>query len=258
MAGIAADRKPLLDKLRAYRPSDAHEARMAEQLRRFVEAHADCFERSLAIGHVTGSAWIVDRDRTHALVTHHRKLEKWLQLGGHADGDSDILRVALREAREESSLQAIRPVSEQIFDVDIHAMAPARGSEPAAHFHYDVRFLFEADREAALAVSEESRSLAWVPLDQVAELNGEESVLRMVRKTVGKAKVPGFHLMRGARATRPRLPKITAIAGPEKGQEFLSIPFRGVITGMDSWGMLPESLNRLIIRCAAMRRLFSP
>ncbi len=134
---------------------------------------------------MTGSAWIVDCERTHALLTHHRKLDKWLQLGGHADGDPDILRVALREAREESSLEAIRPVSEEIFDVDIHAI-PARGGEPA-HFHYDVRFLLEADRAAALAVSEESRSLAWVPLDRVAELNGEESVLRMVRKTVGKA-----------------------------------------------------------------------
>src|ERR1019366_3306840 len=122
MAGVAAGRTPLLDKLRAYRPSDAHEARMAEQLRLFVEAHADCFERSLAIGHVTGSAWIVDRDRTHTLLTHHRKLDKWLQLGGHADGDLDILRVALREAREESGLEAIRPVSEEIFDVDIHTI----------------------------------------------------------------------------------------------------------------------------------------
>jgi 8-oxo-dGTP pyrophosphatase MutT (NUDIX family) len=184
MAGVGADRKPLLDKLSAYRPADPYEARMAEQLRGFVEAHADCFERSLAIGHVTGSAWIIDRERTHALLTHHRKLDKWLQLGGHADGDPDILRVALREAREESSLEEVRPVSEEIFDVDIHTI-PARGSEPE-HFHYDVRFLFEADRGSALAVSEESRSLAWVPLDRIAEFNGEQSVLRMVAKTATK------------------------------------------------------------------------
>jgi 8-oxo-dGTP pyrophosphatase MutT (NUDIX family) len=181
MAGVAADRKPLLDKLSAYRPAGAYETQMAEQLRRFVEAHADCFERSLAIGHVTGSAWIVDRERTHTLLTHHRKLDKWLQLGGHADGDSDILSVALREAREESGLEAIQPVSEEIFDVDIHTI-PARGAEPE-HFHYDVRFLFEADRGAPLAVSEESRSLAWVALDRIAEWNAEESVLRMASKS---------------------------------------------------------------------------
>src|SRR5215510_11521790 len=98
---------------------------MTAALRQFVAANPNCFERSLQIGHVTGSAWIVDLDRTHALLTHHRKLNKWLQLGGHADGDPDILRVALREAREESNLDAIRPVSENIFDVDIHVI-PAR------------------------------------------------------------------------------------------------------------------------------------
>ena len=154
---------------------------MADRLRQFVEAHADCFERSLTVGHVTGSAWILDRERAFALLTHHRKLDKWLQPGGHADGDPDILRVAMWEAREESGLDEIRSVSEEIFDVDIHAI-PARGRE-AAHLHYDVRFVLEADRNAPLEVSEESRSLAWVPLDRIAQLNPEESITRMVAKT---------------------------------------------------------------------------
>jgi len=174
-------RESLLNKLKVHTPWDAHEAAMAEALRQFVMAHADCFERSLPTGHITGSAWIVDRSRTHALLTHHRKLNKWLQLGGHADGDSDILRVALREAREESNLDAIRLVSEDIFDVDIHVI-PARRREPE-HLHYDVRFLLEADRGAPLTVSEESRSLAWIPLDEISRLNPEESVARMVAKT---------------------------------------------------------------------------
>ena len=137
--------------------------------------------RSLAIGHVTGSVWVIDRERSCALLTHHRKLDKWLQPGGHADGDPDILRVALREAREESGLEAIQAVSEQIFDIDIHTI-PARGREPE-HLHYDVRFLIEADRGAPLAVSEESRSLAWIPLGRIVELNPEESIARMVAKT---------------------------------------------------------------------------
>jgi 8-oxo-dGTP pyrophosphatase MutT (NUDIX family) len=174
-------RAPLLDKLRAHRPADAREAEMTARLAQFVAAHSDCFERSLLEGHVTGSAWIVDRERAHALLTHHRKLNKWLQLGGHADGDPDILRVSLREAREESNLDSVRPVSERIFDVDIHAI-PARGAEPA-HLHYDVRFLLEADRAAPLVVSHESRALAWVPFDAIAALNADESISRMVAKT---------------------------------------------------------------------------
>jgi len=174
-------RRPLLEKLDAYEPGDAREVQMAGALRQFVAAHADCFERSLAIGHVTGSAWVVDRERASVLLTHHRKLDKWLQPGGHADGDPDILRVALREVREECGLKAIHPVSEGIFDIDIHAI-PARGSE-CEHLHYDVRFLVEADRNEPLALSEESRSLAWVLLDEIARLNPEESLSRMVAKT---------------------------------------------------------------------------
>jgi 8-oxo-dGTP pyrophosphatase MutT (NUDIX family) len=174
-------RRPLLEKLSAYRAAGDHERGMAGRLRAFVEAHADCFERSLAEGHVTGSAWVVDGERGHALLTHHRKLGKWLQLGGHADGDPDILRVALREAREESNLDSIAAVSEEIFDIDIHVI-PARGAEPE-HLHYDVRFLLEADRGAPLLASHESRSLAWVELGKVGALNPEESMARMVRKT---------------------------------------------------------------------------
>jgi 8-oxo-dGTP pyrophosphatase MutT (NUDIX family) len=176
-------RKALLDKLSVYEPCDRHEAEMADALRQFVAAHADCFERSLLIGHVTGSAWVIDYTRTSALLTHHRKLGKWLQPGGHADGDPDILRVAMREALEESGLADIRPVSDRIFDIDIHAI-PARRGEPK-HLHYDVRFLLEADANAPLAMSEESRSLAWARLERIVQLNPEESVARMVAKTRG-------------------------------------------------------------------------
>jgi 8-oxo-dGTP pyrophosphatase MutT (NUDIX family) len=153
---------------------------MRRELVEFVEAHENCFERSLQIGHVTGSAWIVDPDRTHTLLHHHGKLDRWLQLGGHADGDSDVRNVALREAREESGLTSVRPVSADIFDVDVHCI-PARGAEPE-HFHYDVRYLFEADRSEPLRITNESKDLQWVRLDRVEELTQEESILRMVRK----------------------------------------------------------------------------
>ena len=90
---------------------DAHEAAMTADTIRFVEAHADCCSRTQLSGHLTGSAWIVDASRTRTLLTHHRKLDKWLQLGGHADGDPDLLAVALREGREESGLTRLRPVT---------------------------------------------------------------------------------------------------------------------------------------------------
>lgn len=147
----------------------------------FVAEYPDCFERTLTVGHITGSAWIVDRERSHVLLTHHRKLDRWLQLGGHSDGDPDTLAVALREGYEESGLGCIRAVSDSIFDVDVHFI-PERKQEPG-HYHYDVRFLFEADRDAPLQISRESKDLAWVPLARVVELAPEESLLRMVRKS---------------------------------------------------------------------------
>jgi 8-oxo-dGTP pyrophosphatase MutT (NUDIX family) len=167
---------------------DAYEAAMVADTIAFVEAHEDCLLRTCAPGHLTGSAWIVDATRTRTLLTHHRKLDKWLQLGGHADGDPDLLAVAFREANEESGLTRVRAVSVEPFDVDRHRI-PARGSEPE-HFHYDLRFMIEADRAEALTVTSESKDLAWVEVAQVTALNPEESMARMVRKTLA----PGIDL----------------------------------------------------------------
>ena len=171
----------LLQRMVEYRPLDVHERSMVAHLRRFVMEHVDCLERTLSIGHITGSGWILDLEREHVLLTHHDRLDKWLQLGGHADGDPNVLRVAMREAREESGIDEIRPIHEAIFDVDVHAI-PARGTEPA-HEHYDVRFLLEADRKQPLRITPESKALAWVKLADVVQLTRERSVLRMVEKS---------------------------------------------------------------------------
>jgi 8-oxo-dGTP pyrophosphatase MutT (NUDIX family) len=138
-------RERLLEALLAHAPFDDAEARMRDEFFRFVEAHEDCFERTCVPGHVTGSAWIVNPARTRVVLLHHRKLDKWLQPGGHCDGDADVLRVALREANEETGLRNLRPLSEDIYDVDAHQI-PERKKTPA-HIHYDVRYLLEADED---------------------------------------------------------------------------------------------------------------
>lgn len=161
--------------------AEPRDAEWAAEFRRFALAEPECLLRTCAPGHFTGSAWIVDPARRRTLLTHHRKLGKWLQLGGHADGDGDLLAVARREALEESGLAEVRAVTGDIYDLDRHWI-PARKVEPA-HWHYDVRFFFEADPAAPLQVSHESKDLAWVDLAEVARLNPEESLLRLVRKT---------------------------------------------------------------------------
>lgn len=174
-------RTPLLQSLRAHRPFDATEMVHRENFLRFVRAHPACFERTLDVGHVTGSAWITDPARSRVLLLHHRKLDRWFQPGGHADGDPDVRAVALREATEETGL-AVTLAGEAIFDVDVHRI-PANARE-AAHVHYDVRFWFTADPAMPLAVNSEANALAWVPLEAVARYNSEESIARMVAKTL--------------------------------------------------------------------------
>ena len=173
-------RQTLLTLLADYRQQHALEAAVADELTEFVQANTDCFERSLLCGHVTGSAWLVNEDDTSVLLTHHKKLDRWLQLGGHADGDSNILNVALREAEEESGLQDIELARPGIFDIDIHPI-PARKSEPE-HFHYDVRFAFRATGDQRFVVSDESNHLAWVPIVELSTVVSDHSMLRMADK----------------------------------------------------------------------------
>ncbi len=181
----AAPSAALLAAIRDYalRPGESHDADIAAEFERFIAAQPDCLLRSCVPGHLTGSAWVVDGTRGRTLLTHHVKLDKWLQLGGHADGDPDLLAVALREAAEESGLTRLRPASAKIFDLDRHWI-PARKTDPA-HWHYDVRFMIEADASEPLVISNESKDLAWVEVARVAQLNPEESMVRMVRKTAG-------------------------------------------------------------------------
>lgn len=174
------NRQPLIDLLECYRARWSDERKTCERYLEFVSRNPDCFERSLEEGHVTGSAWIVNHAGTHVLLTHHRKLGQWFQLGGHADGESDVAKVAMQEAREESGLSELRFVSDQIFDIDIH-LIPARKSDPE-HFHYDVRFALQSVGSDAFTVSEESLDLAWVELASLADYTTEESMLRMARK----------------------------------------------------------------------------
>lgn len=146
----------------------------------FVRDHPDCAERALQVGHLTGSAWLVSADGQRILLTHHRKLNRWLQLGGHADGDLDLAAVALREALEESGLTDLL-VEPEIFDLDRHWI-PERVNEPG-HWHYDIRFVVRANGSEAFAVSDESHALAWREIAVIAEDEAwDESLRRMARR----------------------------------------------------------------------------
>jgi 8-oxo-dGTP pyrophosphatase MutT (NUDIX family) len=171
------------------------EAEVAQRFLAFAAAHVDCLLRSCVPGHITASAWILSPDRGSALLTHHRKLDRWLQLGGHVDGEPRIEAAALREAQEESGMSqfAFEAVGgEQLvpLDLDVHTI-PARGSEPR-HEHWDLRFLLRALPGQQLVQSPESNDLRWFPLAELPRVTTEESVLRLGRKAaaLGRTAAP--------------------------------------------------------------------
>jgi 8-oxo-dGTP pyrophosphatase MutT (NUDIX family) len=176
-------RADVIRDLRYYQARWPKESETVGRFIDFVSSQPDCYKRELQIGHVTGSAWVVNRAGTHVLLTHHKKLNLWVQLGGHADGDADVFRVARREAEEESGLDRLEPVSEQLFDIDVHQI-PARGNEPA-HLHWDLRYAFRTAGGEAYRVSEESHDLRWIEIKSLQSVTAEESMLRMSRKWIG-------------------------------------------------------------------------
>jgi 8-oxo-dGTP pyrophosphatase MutT (NUDIX family) len=169
----------VLRQLLDYRRRFPLESATIDRFEAFVKCEPRCFQRNCWAGHVTGSAWIISLEQTHVLLTHHRKLNRWLQLGGHSDGDSNPLRVACREAVEESGL-VVEPVCDALFDVDIH-LIPARQNDPA-HHHFDARYALRAVGSDAFRVSDESHALRWVKIDEMDVFTTEPSMLRMARK----------------------------------------------------------------------------
>ena len=183
-------RRPLLNMLECYRHAFPLETDVVDRIVALVEAHADCFERTCRPGHITGAAWILSADRRRCLLTHHRKLDRWLQLGGHADGQTLVEEVALREAREESGMTGfeILPIAGALLplDIDVH-LIPARYDAAGnlvedAHEHHDLRFLLVAHAGQQEVASDESHEIRWFTHDEVLRLTSEESVLRMLYK----------------------------------------------------------------------------
>jgi len=166
-------------ELARYRARWPGEAEVVDHFGALLGEGTGAFVRERLGGHFTASAWLVSADGGRALLTHHRKLDRWLQLGGHADGDCDLARVALKEAEEESGLRGLALVP-GVFDLDRHWIPEHKGVP--AHWHYDVRYVVRAQDEGYV-VSDESHDLAWRP---VAQLAGDPDADPSVRRMAGK------------------------------------------------------------------------
>ncbi len=176
-------------QLAAYAVRWPQQAGLADEFSTLLDDPENPFLRERLAGHFTGSAWLVSADGERVLLTHHRKLGRWLQLGGHADGERDLAQVALKEAEEESGLTALVLEDGELFDLDKHWI-PARPDVPG-HWHYDARYVVRALGSETFAVSEESLALAWREITDVANAvietpDGDDSLPRMAKRWLAR------------------------------------------------------------------------
>ena len=185
----------LLEELEAYRPwNDQEERDRAELLRRLRSGEA-LYTRDNAAGHLTASAWVVSPDLTQVLMAYHNLYDSWSWLGGHADGDRDLLAVSMREVREESGLTAVRPVSPHIYSLEILTVDghEKRGAYVSSHLHLNVTYLLEADENDALfSKTDENSGAAWFGLEDSLKASSEPWIRqRIYAKLNGKLKKQG-------------------------------------------------------------------
>lgn len=169
-----------------YEPSDVQEKEYKKCIIHFLDQYSNAFERSLEVGHITASAWLINKDNSKALLMHHRKLNIWVQLGGHCDGNTNALAVALKEAKEESGMIDIQPVKTDIFDIDVHFIP--ENKKEKAHYHYDIRFLLQVQSDENFRGNEESHALLWVDKQRSSLPTQERSVIRMFDKWINISK----------------------------------------------------------------------
>jgi 8-oxo-dGTP pyrophosphatase MutT (NUDIX family) len=162
--------------------SSADEAAHRDRMLALLDGAPDCFLRSCFPGHFTGSALVVSADGSRVLLHHHKFLDRWLQFGGHCDGEADVLRVAIREAEEESGIAGLIVTSRRPFDLDIHAIPanPKRGEPP--HEHCDIRYVLIAPEGAEPAVSDESHALRWFTPEEMLALPLDGGLRRLTEK----------------------------------------------------------------------------
>ncbi len=173
-------KKQLLEQLENYKSYDIEEQTSVNIVIDFMKNNTIVTGKKNTRGHLTGSAFITNKSKTKVLLTHHKKLNLWVQLGGHVDDGETVFEAAYREGIEESGLQTLQFHNQEIFDIDVH-MIPAR-KQDKEHYHHDLRYLFFADENDPIIVSDESQDVKWIPLDMIHQYTKETSLIRMVHK----------------------------------------------------------------------------
>ena len=180
----------IVEEIKKYRPCNEQEQRDKAVILAFLENNEDAFLRSNLIAHMTASSWIVNPERTKTLMVYHNIYDSWSWTGGHADGETDLLAVALKEAREETGIAHVRPVSPEIFSLEVLTVDghEKRGAYVPSHLHLNVTYLLEAEESDTLHIcKEENSGVAWFTLEEALKASTEPwFVERIYKKLNGK------------------------------------------------------------------------
>lgn len=175
----------IVEEIKKYRPCNAQEQRDQALILDFLEKNGDAFLRSNLLAHMTASSWIVNPERTKTLMVYHNLYDSWSWTGGHADGETDLLSVALREAREETGIEHVRPLSPEIFSLEVLTVDghEKRGEYVPSHLHMNVTYLLEAEESDTLHICrEENSGVAWFTLEEALKASTEPWFVERIYK----------------------------------------------------------------------------
>ncbi len=171
----------LINLLQQYSSGYIEELNYKTRMLEVLNICDDCFERGCRVGHFTASSWLLDHQLRRVLLMHHVKLDRWLQLGGHCDGNYNVLSVAIKEAQEESGIKNITALSDKIFDIDIHLTPQIKDDAP--HYHFDIRFLLKVVETSQIVRNHEANALQWFDLHNDKLPVTDDSMQRMLVKS---------------------------------------------------------------------------
>lgn len=181
----------LKEQLEKFVPINSQEIKDKEMFLYYLNKFEDVLTRKNEIAHFTSSAFVLNKDRDKALMIHHNIYNSWTWTGGHADGESNLLEVALREVNEETGIHSAKPITSEIFVIDTLPVLghEKRGKYVPAHIHLSVAYLFEADEKEKLFVKEDENSdVKWISIDQIIGCSTEPYMKRVYEKIIDKIK----------------------------------------------------------------------
>ena len=181
-----------IEEIEKYVPINEQEIKDKEIILNYIRNNKDVLTRENEVAHITSSGFIVNKTRDKVLMIHHNIYNSWGWTGGHADGDSDLIKVSIKEAKEETGIKEARPITNDICSIDILPVNAhiKRGKYVASHLHLSVAYILEADENEELVVKEDENSgVKWVDIDKVLDLTNEEYMKNVYKKLIDKSKM---------------------------------------------------------------------